>query len=146
MGVSLLSIKADKTYLEHIQTWARENGVDKFVHVLEAVDNPEDYLKASDLFILLGGIEDRHTTILEAQSAGLPVVLAPSPSALVLTNGNRCGVVLYPNNPLADKAFQKLLSDASYRQGRALNTRPYVKKEFSFGRMMDAYIKLLNSL
>ena len=136
----------DKDYADKIAHAATGAEALSYIHFLDAVDNPEDYLKSTDLFILLGGIEDRHTTILEAQSAGIPVILAPSPSALMLTNGNRCGVVLYPNNPLAQRAFEKLLHDPIYRQGRAVNTRPYVKKEFPFGRMVKAYYKLYQSL
>ena len=135
----------DKTYMQKIEKRLEEKGCTDYAHFLEAVINPEDYLKASDLFILLGGIEQRHGTILEAQSAGLPVVLAPSPSALMLSNGNRCGVVLYANNPLAKQAFDKLVADATYRQGRAINTRPYVQKEFSFKKMIQSYAKLYSS-
>lgn len=136
----------DKDYLQRIEDRLEAKGAAPFAHFLDAVMNPEDYLKASDLFILLGGIEQRHSTILEAQSAGLPVILAPTPSALMLSNGNRCGVVLYPNNPLAKQAFDKLISDPTYRQGRAINTRPYVQKEFGFKKMVQSYLKLYNSL
>ncbi|MBA44038.1 MAG: hypothetical protein CMF62_08565 [Magnetococcales bacterium] len=135
----------DKEYLARIEKRLEEKGCLPYAHFLDAVMNPEEYLKASDLFILLGGIEQRHGTILEAQSAGLPVVLAPSPSALMLSNGNRCGVVLYPNNPLAKQAFDKLIADATYRQGRAINTRPYVQKEFGFKKMVQSYVKLYTS-
>lgn len=135
----------DKDYVKRLETRLEEKGATPYAHFLDAVMNPEDYLKASDLFILLGGIEQRHSIILEAQSAGLPVILAPAPSALMLSNGNRCGVVLYPNNPLAKQAFDKLISDPTYRQGRAINTRPYVQKEFGFKKMIQAYLKLYNS-
>lgn len=136
----------DKDYLQKIETLLEDKGCAAYAHFLDAVINPEEYLKASDVFILMGGIEQRHGTILEAQSAGLPVILAPSPSALMLSNGNRCGVVLYPNNPLAKQAFDKLISDPTYRQGRAINTRPYVQKEFGFKKMIQSYLKLYQSL
>ncbi len=136
----------DKQYIRQLKKSITQHRMTDFVHFIDAVDNPEEYLKASDVFILLGGIEERHTTILEAQSAGLPVILAPSANALMLSNGNRCGVVLYPNNPLAKQAFDKLLDDPSYRQGRSINTRAYVRKEFSLGKMLQAYHKLYKSL
>jgi glycosyltransferase involved in cell wall biosynthesis len=133
-------------YRDTLKGEAARLGVRDWVHILEPVSNPEDYLKACDLFMLLGGIEERITTVLEAQSAGLPVVLGPSPSALTLTNGNRCGVVLYPNNLLAERAFQRLLSDPIYRQNRSVNARPHVKKDFPFARMMQDYLRLYHSL
>ena len=136
----------DHAYFEKITERAEERDVQDFIHFLAPQDNPQDYLKASDIFMLLGGIEERHTTILEAQSAGLPVVLAPSESSLMLCNGNRSGVVLYPNNPLAKQAFEKLLSDPTYRQGRAMNARPFVVKSFSFKGMLADYCRLYQSL
>ena len=82
----------DPDYLARIHARVAEKGMESFMHMLTPQDNPEDYLKAADVFILLGGIENRHSTILEAQSAGVPVVLGPSESSLMLTNGNRSGV------------------------------------------------------
>lgn len=136
----------DPGYVARISERAAEKGMEDFVHILEPQNNPEDYLKASDVFMLLGGIEDRHTTVLEAQSAGVPVVLGPSESSLMLCNGNRSGVVLYANNPLAKQAFTKLISDPTYRQGRAMNARPFVVKSFSFKGMLSAYCRLYQSL
>ena len=136
----------DPDYLAKISARAAEKNVEDFIHFLEPQDNPQDYLKACDVFMLLGGIEERHSTILEAQSAGLPVVLGPSESSLMLCNGNRSGVVLYPNNPLAKQAFEKLLSDSTYRQGRAMNARPFVVKSFSFKAMLKDYCRLYQSL
>jgi glycosyltransferase involved in cell wall biosynthesis len=142
----LIGNVVDKTYANDLLTLATQKGMGAYVHLIEAVPNPEDYLRACDLFILMGGIETRHATVLQAMSAGLPVVLAPAPSSLVLTNGNRCGVVLYDQNQLAENAFDKLLSDATYRQGRSMSTRPYVQKNFPFRAMVKAYMKIYNSL
>ena len=136
----------DPEYRARISQRADEKNMADFVHFLAPQTNPEDYLKASDVFILLGGIENRHSTILEAQSAGVPVVLGPSESSLMLCNGNRTGVVLYANNPLAKQAFNKLISDATYRQGRAMNARPFVVKSFSFKGMLASYCRLYQSL
>ncbi|MBI1363390.1 MAG: glycosyltransferase [Proteobacteria bacterium] len=142
----LIGNAVDKTYAADVIQAATAKGAGAYVHMLEAVGNPEDYLRACDLFILMGGIENRHATVLEAMSAGLPVILSPAPSALVLTNGNRCGVVLYDDNQLATTAFDKLLNDATYRQGRSMSTRPYVQKNFPFRAMLKAYMKIYNSL
>jgi len=142
----LIGTVQDKDYANKLVRFAADAGASAYLHMREAVDNPEDYLRACDLFILMGGVERRHTTILQAMSSGLPVVLAGAPSALVLTNGNRCGVVLYDGNPLADTAFEKLINDPTYRQGRSMSTRPYVQKNFPFKGMVQAYLKIYNSL
>lgn len=132
----------DGAYLEEIRSELRRTAIEPFVMIRDAVDNPEDYLKACDVFMLLGGVEERQSTILEAQSCGLPVVLEASNSALLLTNGNKTGIVLYPNNALAKSGVEKLLSDPNFRQGRSLYARPFVQKEHGFNDMMDSYGKL----
>tara|TARA_R110000868_G_scaffold218576_2_gene469370 strand:+ start:292571 stop:293683 length:1113 start_codon:yes stop_codon:yes gene_type:complete len=136
----------DVAYLEEIRKELRRTATEPYVIIRDAVTNPEDYLKACDVFMLLGGVEERQSTVLEAQSCGLPVVLEASNSALTLTNGNKTGVVLYPNNALAKNAVEKLISDPNFRQGRSLYARPFVKKEHGFNDMMDAYSVLYQNL
>jgi glycosyltransferase involved in cell wall biosynthesis len=136
----------DVAYFESLKNEMRRTAVEPYVTIRDAVMNPEDYLRACDVFMLLGGVEKRQTTILEAQSCGLPVVLEPSNSALSLTNGNKTGVVLYPNNALAKSAVEKLLSDPNFRQGRALYARPFVKKEHEFKDMIGSYVTLYEGL
>lgn len=136
----------DVVYFESLKSEIRRTAVEPFVTIRDAVVNPEDYLRACDIFMLLGGVEKRQTTILEAQSCGLPVILEPSNSALSLTHGNKTGVVLYPNNALAKSAVEKLLTDPNFRQGKALYARPFVKKEHEFKDMMTSYITLYENL
>lgn len=136
----------DVAYFESLKAEMRRTAVEPYVTIRDAVLNPEDYLRACDVFMLLGGVEKRQTTVLEAQSCGLPVVLDASNSALTLTNGNKTGVVLYPNNALAKSAVEKLISDPNFRQGKALYARPFVKKEHELKDMMDCYQKLYEKL
>ena len=136
----------DPMYVERVRAEAQKLGVEPFVLIRDAVDNPEDYLKASDVFMLLGGVEERQQTILEAQSCGLPVVITPAPSALNLTSGNKTGVVIYPNNTLAKQAVHKLLTDPNFRQGRSVHARPFVKKEHGFREMIAAYERVFQNI
>ncbi|MEC8066245.1 MAG: glycosyltransferase family 4 protein [Pseudomonadota bacterium] len=146
LQVIFLGKVKDVAYFEKLKEEMRRTAVEPYVIVRDAVMNPEDYLRACDVFMLLGGVEKRQSTILEAQSCGLPVVLEASNSALALTNGNKTGVVLYPNNALAKGAVEKLLSDPNFRQGKALYARPFVKKEHEFKDMLTSYIRLYQSL
>lgn len=136
----------DMLYLERLRAEAQTLGVEPYLMIKDAVDNPEDYLKASDVFMLLGGIEERQETILEAQSCGLPVVLTPTENALNLTNGNKTGIVLYPNNSLAKQGVEKLLSDPNFRQGRSVHARPFIKKNHGFRDVMDVYYQLFKNI
>lgn len=136
----------DTMYVERLRSEIQKMGVENYVTLKDAVDNPEDYLKASDIFMLLGGVEERQQTLLEAQASGLPIVITPSASALSLTNGNKTGVVVYPNNALAKQAVEKLLTDPNFRQGRSVHARPFIKKEHGFREMIAAYIKVFENI
>jgi glycosyltransferase involved in cell wall biosynthesis len=120
--------------------------VQDYVHFLPNVDNSIDYINASDLLILIGGIEDRIETILLSQALGVPVVLGQSPSSLFLTNASRCGVVLYEDNILVQQALDRLLNDSVYRQSRGVNARQFVMDLFTREKMIDDYTKLYSSL
>ena len=146
LHVIFLGKVKDVAYFEKLKEEMRRTAVEPYITIRDAVQNPEDYLRACDVFMLLGGVEKRQTTVLEAQSCGLPVVLDASSSALSLTNGNKTGVVLYPNNALAKGAVEKLISDPNFRQGKALYARPFVKKEHDFKDMMGSYKKLYENL
>jgi glycosyltransferase involved in cell wall biosynthesis len=133
----------DKNYLAQIQTLVTDAGASGFVHWVDAAANPADYLRAADVFMLLGGIETRQLTVLEAQSCGLPVVLGPSASALALTNGGRSGIVLTQGS---DRQLRRLLTNAAGRQTKGMNGRPFVKKIYDFEQMVQAYLTLYRSL
>lgn len=136
----------DTMYMERLRSEIQKMGAESFVTIKDAVDNPEDYLKSSDVFMLLGGVEERQQTLLEAQASGLPIVITPSPSALSLTNGNKTGIVVYPNNALAKQAVEKLITDPNFRQGRSFHARPFIKKEHGFREMIAAYIKVFQNI
>ena len=116
---------ADKNYLAQVQAAVYAADVSAYVHWVDAAANPADYLRASDLFILMGGIEARHRIILEAQSCGLPVALGQSPSTLSLINGGRSGLVL--SGPTSDRQLRRLLTNPSARQTKGMSGRPFVK-------------------
>lgn len=135
-----------KTYHSKLEQHINELDVGNYVHIIEPSDKPEEYLKASDIFVLLGGIEGRRLSILEAQSCGLPVVLAPSDSSLALTQGNKSGVVVYDDNALTKQAVEKMITDPVYRQSRSLQARPFVVKEHNYKDTVKKHIKLYASL
>ncbi|MCP4354705.1 MAG: glycosyltransferase family 4 protein [Proteobacteria bacterium] len=136
----------DKMLQENIKREADFKNVSEFVHFVGSKSDYISYLKASDLFVLLGGIEDRVETVLQAQALGIPVILGESPSSLFLTNASRNGIVLYEDNVLVQQSLDRLLTDGLYRQSRAVNAREFVMDLFSRDKMLEDYIKLYKSL
>lgn len=135
----------EKEYLANLEREAQLQDVKDFVHIITTPNNPAEYMKASDLFMLLGGIENRHNTLLEAQSSGLPIIISPCEDALTLTNGGKSGIVL-DNSEDAKRKFRKLLTDPTYRQGLSVEARPFVRKKYDFKEMVHNYIRLYEKL
>lgn len=135
----------EKEYMANLEREAQMQNVRDFVHIITTPNNPAEYMKASDLFILLGGIENRHGTLLEAQSSGLPIVISPCENGLSLTNGNRSGILL-DNSQESKMRFRKLLTDPTFRQGLSVEARPFVRKKYDFKEMVQNYIRLYEKL
>jgi len=142
----LLGNIEDKVYYENLKREIDFLKVKDYVHFVTNQDDYTTYLKASDLLVMLGGIEDRMETILQSQALGVPAILGESPSSLFLTNASRCGVVLYEDNVLVQQALDRLLTDSVYRQSRAVNSREFVSELFTREKMLEDYTKLYSSL
>lgn len=136
----------DGSYFQSLKREIEFLKVKDYVHFLPNSDNCIEYIKASDLLVLVGGVEDRIETILHSQALGVPVILGDSPSSLFLTNANRCGVVLYEDNILVQQALGRLLEDSVYRQSRGVNSRQFVMELFTRENMLSDYTKLYSSL
>jgi glycosyltransferase involved in cell wall biosynthesis len=54
-----------------------ESGASEFIHFTGTVRNPEDYLRASDVFVFPSMREGLPNAVLEAMASGVPVVLTP---------------------------------------------------------------------
>lgn len=130
----------DPMYLEEIKAQIQKMNAESFVLFRNTVDNPEEYLKAIDVFMLLGGVERRVQTVLEAMSSGAPVVLGASPSSEMLTDNGESGFVLGDGKALASPAVERLLLEPSFRQGRSMKARDFVLHAFDFKKSVEKYM------
>ena len=65
----------DQEYFESILNSIKSMGIEKRVQVIpEFVKNPEEYIKASNVFVLPSTLEALGTPVLEALACGIPVV------------------------------------------------------------------------
>jgi sugar transferase (PEP-CTERM/EpsH1 system associated) len=116
-------------------------GIEKFVHFMGMRTDVPDLLRAADLFVLSSLSEGISLSLLEAMSAGLPVVatdVGGNPSVVL---ANKTGLLVPPRNParmanamqmiLGDKTFAKTMGEAGYAR---------VLSDFSFNKMADAYM------
>jgi glycosyltransferase involved in cell wall biosynthesis len=114
----------------------------------EREDVPE-ILSASDLFVLCSHpvVETFPLSVLEAMSAGLPVVSTRVGSIeTILTDGEE-GLVIDPGDQEAlTKSIRLMLRDESKRRKMGEKGRSVVEARFSLERMVDSYAALITEL
>ena len=95
------------------------------------------YFRAADLFVLNTGYEGFSHTILEAMSAGLPVIttnIGGNPE--VIQNGVNGILVEYNNKEQIKEAILKLFNDSELRKQVARNAKQILNK-YSLDRMIS---------
>ena len=109
------------------------------------------FLKGFDVFVLPSRSEGTPRCLMEAMSAGIPVVASDIPGCRNLVDGKTTGLLFPPNNPkrLAD-SIKQLCSDTELRGKICHEGRAFIQNNFSATRMAQQYeylfIDLFNRL
>ena len=103
-------------------------------------------LKRFDLFVMASKWEGLGTSILDAQSIGLPVIATNTGGIPEIVHDDLSGILVPPKNPeeLA-KSIIRLMHDKALRDRLSRCAISEVKK-FSIGRVIDQNIELLRAL
>ena len=105
----LLGIGPDRDRLASI---ASERGVGDRVHFLGAVDDPSEFLRAADLFVLPSVAEGMSNSLLEAMATGLPCVASKIGGNIDLLDDPKAGLLVAPGDREAwSGAILHLLTD-----------------------------------
>lgn len=89
---AVLFIIGEGSLEEKLKLYAREKGVEEFVVFLKGIANVNDYLQMMDVFVLPSLYEGLGISVIEAQTAGLQVVISdkiPNEAVLVPENVRR---------------------------------------------------------
>ncbi len=102
-----------------------------------------NYIKSFDLFILPSDIEGFSGSILNAMLLKVPVVVTNVGGAEEAVINGKTGILVPRRNPQAlAKGISAVLEDESLRKRIISTAFEYVVKNFSVGRMVDAYTQL----
>jgi len=139
----------DLRFARGIRETSAISGLDRTVNWVGRVDNVNDYLGASDLFLFLSRQEGLGIVILEALSCGLPCVVSPLDGiAAEIVLPERTGVIVNePDDAGAVSAcVSSLLDRPESRAAMGEMARKTVEGRFSFDTQADALASLYREL
>jgi glycosyltransferase involved in cell wall biosynthesis len=126
----------DGPLLEQAMTYASELGIDSKVEFMGYRDDVELLLPEFDLFLLTSSIEGLPNVLIEAQSAGVPVVSTNAGGASETFLNHQTGILVETNSSddLAG-AVCKILKNTDYRLNAKSMGVEFVNKRFSVRSM-----------
>lgn len=126
---------------------AAELGVQEAVSLPGITGNIYESLGEMDLFVSASRFEGLSNSMMEAMSAGLPVVGTAVGGTPSLLRDGKAGVLVKPDDPrnLAD-GICGLLGDRERMAGLGIMARRVVEEEYSIGRMIASWTGLYRSL
>lgn len=148
-GEERRSYTEKKGYLSELKTLSKKLEIHKKVVFTGPLygDDLKKVYASSDLFMYTSLYENFGQTILEAAAAGLPIISTPVGVANAIVINDKTGYLIEFNNAdeLASK-LNKLLDDTEKRIKMRENIRTIVKKEYSWDRIIEAYMQMYEVL
>ncbi len=142
-----LVIIGDGPERERLEQFARDVRVTDHVHFLGHRDDAAQILPAFDVLCLASSFEGMSNSVMEAMAAGLPVIASDIPPNRELVVPNETGFLFKLGDSVGIMQFLRRLIDEpglGEHLGRAGRKR--IEREFSIGRMVDAYANLYRQL
>jgi len=140
-----LIIVGDGPQMKNLQNLVDENNAHEKIVLLGHRNDVDKLLPNFDLFVLASEHEALGTSLLEAQSCGVPVIasnVGGIPEAL--DDGNTG--LLFDNFEILEKQLKELLSDKKRLQIMKNKCRKFIIKKFSVEKMMEDTKKLYKEL
>ncbi len=118
-------------------------GLDGRVQFVGAVDNPADYLRAADIFVLPSLAEGMSNSLLEAMATGLPCVASGIGGNTDLIADGSTGRLVADRTPEAwSRTLLDLLDDPAAAQRMGAAARRRIDEEFALPVVVDRYLAL----
>jgi glycosyltransferase involved in cell wall biosynthesis len=134
-------------YLRTLRALTAELGLAEHARFLGYRSDVEDLLRAADAFVLPTTHEGLPFSILEAQSAGLPVVASDIPGVLEVVEDNRSGFIV-PADDAAGYAdrLARLAHDPELRRRLTQTASEFVRREHRWQTFEDRMFALYTAL
>lgn len=130
-----------------LEDQVRRLGIERSVLFLGTRDDAPEQLRDADVFALASVREGRPTSIMEAMSAGLPVVATNVGSVADLVDDGESGFVIEPDNPeILAKTLLSLVQHDELRRKMSEAARAKALREFSLERMARDYAEFYRGI
>jgi sugar transferase (PEP-CTERM/EpsH1 system associated) len=140
-------IAGDGPLREQLTALAVELGIAEIIWMTGDRDDIPELLSAMDVFVLPSLAEGISNTVLEAMSAGLPVIATAVGGNLELVEEgwNGCLVPVGDSYALAN-ALNELLADENLLKQQGVNARKRMVEKFDWHRTVDEYLGVYEEL
>jgi glycosyltransferase involved in cell wall biosynthesis len=136
-----------KSFALNLETLAQASGCLERIHFPGLVDNVEEYLRASDVFVFPSRREGMPNTVLEAMACGLPVVVCPFLGLSKEFGQASQGQILANHTPEDIAAgITTLLEDDGLRTALGTQARRWVEENMDVETSLDRYAALYHEL
>jgi glycosyltransferase involved in cell wall biosynthesis len=142
-----LMIVGEGSLLASLSREAHAHSVQERVTFCGRVENPSSYYQAMDVFALSSDTEQMPLVVLEAMSAGLPVVSTDVGDVRRMLPPSGKDWVVPPDDATSySLALQALLADHELRARLGADNRRHCVNHYSLERMLNAYVTLYREL
>jgi L-malate glycosyltransferase len=118
-------------------------GIADRVQFLSAVDNPADYLRAADIFVLPSVAEGMSNSLLEAMATSLPCVVSGiGGNTDLIADGQTGRLVTQATPDVWSQVLLELIENPAERQRLGAAARRRIETEFALGVVVDQYLEL----
>ena len=142
-----LVLVGDGVDRKRLEEKAKRLGVANSVHFTGAVDDPAEYLRAADVFVLPSVAEGMSNSLLEGMASGLPCIASEIGGNIDLLDHGRTGWLVAPDDrPGWTEAILRVLQDAALGRFVGGEARRRIEHEFALPVVVDRYLDIYRQM
>lgn len=139
-------ILGDGAQREIIEKKIIEYKLDANIRILGNVQNVNDYLQISDIFIHSSMGEGCSNAILEAMAAALPIIATDTGGTSEIISEKNGFLFNYKDHLKLEELIKWCIDNSELTEMLGNNSLDLIKKRFTLDKMMFNYYKILNSV
>jgi glycosyltransferase involved in cell wall biosynthesis len=138
----------DERYVLEVEELAARLGVDNRLHLRGAVGTGQvpHYLAAARYYVTASTFEGRSNSLLEALSAGVPVIASDIPAHREVVSHGENGLLFTPKDPVALAHHIRILESSPERRALLSNGAKQSALQFTWERCAAEHVRLYASV